>query len=450
MKTYKKYFYTIFFLGFASAFFIFWWAMDSLGVKVNAGQLNMYASKILIMTAVCLLGLEFSLATRLKAIERVFGGLDVLYKVHGQIGRYALVLILAHPILLSISYISNSSAFFRFYLPSTNITYNFGIFALWMFSLLVVLTIFIKMPYHLWKLSHRFMGLPILFVLIHVALTRSYISDFMPFKAWLYFWIGLAIVAYIYKLLFYKHLATGGRYVISQLRRLGDHTEAWLQPSGNQELPEFLPGRYVFLSVLNHSEITAEPHPYSISSIGDNNTLRLTIKALGDHSGKLQPLKTGDKVELKGPYGSFDINHPRATKTQIWLGGGVGVTPFLSMLQAEAKKVQASGSRVSGDTVVHFFYATKIEAEAVYDEEVSAYAAQLDNLKLHKHYSDAGGFMTGDWIIEQTGLTEQDLPHVSVLQCGPPAMMQALEKQLVAKGVAAERIIYEDFALKPN
>ena len=77
-------------------------------------------------------------------------------------------------------------------------------------------------------------------------------------------------------------------------------------------------------------------HPFTISSdwAGDGH-LRFLINALGAHTRDLfERLKVGDAVRVEGPYGrfTFEGSSPR----QIWIGGGIGVTPFMARLQALA------------------------------------------------------------------------------------------------------------------
>ncbi|MFP3643396.1 FAD-binding oxidoreductase [Paraburkholderia sp. SIMBA_054] len=79
------------------------------------------------------------------------------------------------------------------------------------------------------------------------------------------------------------------------------------------------------------------PHPFTISSSwhGDGR-LSFHIKGIGDYTSNLsQALKVGDLVTVGGPYGRFDFggNKPR----QIWIAGGIGITPFVARMQARVR-----------------------------------------------------------------------------------------------------------------
>ncbi len=430
----KKMLYIILVLVFSSAFFIWCWGIASLGVELDGVRINQYTSKVLIMTAVSLMALNFVLATRLKLIETVFGGLDKSYKVHSELGKYSFVLIMAHPILLSISAIG-SAAFANYYLPSSLVAYNLGLGALWLFVLLIAVSVLKLMPYHWWKLTHKLMGLPMILAFLHAIQIESYISPFLPFQIWVYGWFIIGILSYLYKEFIYP-LIQNKHYVVESVRLLGDITEYWLKPAREGKgINQPSAGKFVFVKITSNKEISSEEHPYSISAV-EGERIRISTKALGDHSRKMSALQAGDKAILRGQHGFFSASHPRSTQLQIWLAGGVGVTPFLGMLDSEHV----------GSQKVHMFYATKVESEAVYDEEASQKAAALPNVKLHKHYSDANGFMSAQWIMEQAGLKAEDLPGVSILQCGPPGMMKALEKQFLQLGALKKHIIYEEFS----
>nr|WP_246253992.1 hypothetical protein [Comamonas jiangduensis] len=84
------------------------------------------------------------------------------------------------------------------------------------------------------------------------------------------------------------------------------------------------------------------PHPFTIASAPDGyartddgrQLLRLVIKPLGDYTQTLHArLQPGQTVRIEGPYGHFD-GQGAARRVQVWIAGGVGITPFLALLQA--------------------------------------------------------------------------------------------------------------------
>ncbi|MFT6919241.1 MAG: putative ferric reductase [Cognaticolwellia sp.] len=80
------------------------------------------------------------------------------------------------------------------------------------------------------------------------------------------------------------------------------------------------------------------PHPFTISSAWNNDArIEFLIQGLGDYTKTLPSiLKAGDKVEIEGPYGEFDFSNGKPR--QIWVAGGIGITPFIARIEALAVK----------------------------------------------------------------------------------------------------------------
>lgn len=93
-------------------------------------------------------------------------------------------------------------------------------------------------------------------------------------------------------------------------------------------------GQFAFVRFRNNPE----QHPYTIASSPVNPLeLRFVIKALGDDTRHLvETLAPGVKAEVEGPYGCFDFEC--GLERQIWVAGGIGITPFLSRLTALAQQ----------------------------------------------------------------------------------------------------------------
>jgi len=134
---------------------------------------------------------------------------------------------------------------------------------------------------------------------------------------------------------------------------------------------------------------------------------------------------------VEGPYGSFSHqNVPRAR--QLWIAGGIGVTPFLSMARA-----LRDHDRVDVD----FYYCVEREEEAHFLDELRAIAARRRGFRVVLVPRDRDGLLN----VERLAAQQPDLRAADVLICGPPAMIESLRGQLVAAGVPAEQIHAEEF-----
>jgi ferredoxin-NADP reductase len=75
-----------------------------------------------------------------------------------------------------------------------------------------------------------------------------------------------------------------------------------------------------------------DPHPFSLSTAPDGQTLRITVRDLGKGSSRLLNLKPGTRVSFEGPYGLF-TETARTTEKIVLIGAGIGITPIRAMLE---------------------------------------------------------------------------------------------------------------------
>ena len=133
----------------------------------------------------------------------------------------------------------------------------------------------------------------------------------------------------------------------------------------NQKM-DYKPGQFVFIRFLlsGVKELPSEWHPFSISSAPGEDKLAISVKALGDYTNALPKLKQGCIVEIEGAYGKFTYTNFK-NRDQIWIAGGIGVTPFTSM----AKSLPDDGYSID------LYYSVKSETELV-DWEILSGIAQ--------------------------------------------------------------------------
>lgn len=130
------------------------------------------------------------------------------------------------------------------------------------------------------------------------------------------------------------------------------------------------PGQFVFAS--SAAGPSKEQHPFTISS-GPGAEVRFSIKASGDFTDALVsgvPLDSGIRIE--GPYGAF--NFRRGRQRQVWLAGGIGITPFLAM---------AADLDVGRE--VTLIWSIRDRSEAVYSGELEALSRDASGLTVVIH-----------------------------------------------------------------
>ncbi len=393
-------------------------------------------AKVLGIVGVSLFAWNLILSARISWIEKQFGGLDKLYKVHHVIGGLAFMAMLVHPLLLSIKYASLSLiAAYNFILPSLS---DLGLLAgkLVLSGMVVVLfiTFYIYVSHERFIWIHRLTGVLYIVAVYHFLFVAQ--SDVRQIPALLAYLVLLSTVAV--GLFAYRYFAGSvkprHRYAITNIADLGGAWELSMKPTAKRNMPHKA-GQFAFLTFVSQN-LPQQTHPFSVSAAEGEEGLRFVIKNLGDFTAELGKLKVGDKVFVEGPFGTFNYNNMPRTK-QVWIAGGIGITPFLAMART-LKQAAAPGIEA------YLFYSVADMSQAFGAQELQAIAAELKGvLSFTLHDSSKQGYLSAELVQKQV----PDVSGCEVMLCGPKGMMHALEEQFVAAGVGRKHIQYEEFSL---
>ncbi len=372
------------------------------------------------------------LSARLKLYDKLFLGLDNTYRAHHIIGCIAFILLLIHPMMLVMRYliVSPISAY-EFIKPNLASPYKIlGTLTLSAMMLIMFLVLYVNVRYNRFIMLQRILGALLFLGGIHALFVGG--SDINSLVGLQIYIIGLLLLAagvYIYRSIFHKGFHKFYDYKLDLATPKGDVTELCLSADGDSIIP--LPGQFAFVKFNTPGKL-GESHPFTISAPPQANKLRFSIKNLGDYSADVAKLQPGTTAKIDGPYGTFS-NVIIKKDRQVWIAGGIGITPFLAMAGA-----------LSGDQQVDLFYSTRTKGEAVYTAELQSLVRGKANLRLHLFTTEDQGFLTADYIFKAS----QNINNAAFLVCGPPGMMKAIRKQLKSKGVAGHNIHTEEFGLK--
>jgi predicted ferric reductase len=175
--------------------------------------------------------------------------------------------------------------------------------------------------------------------------------------------------------------------------------------------------------------------PYSLSAAPGRDRMRVTVKALGDHSRLVPLLLPGTRVMAEGPYGA--LTAARRTRRKVLLiAGGVGVTPLRSLLQ----------TLPGGPGDLTLVYRTGRDTDVVFRDELASIA---DRRGARVHILSGHRADLGHDPLSATALTHNvpDLRHHDVFVCGPAGMTGAVVRALQAAKVPRRQIHSERFEL---
>jgi predicted ferric reductase len=266
---------------------------------------------------------------------------------------------------------------------------------------------------------------------VHGALVDPVLHDSDVLRAAYFVVGGIGIAAYLYRELLARFFIPVHDYYVAAVSRPNETTiDVSLEPVHAPLV--FAPGQFVFLAFGGAG--AWQRHPFSVASAPSDRQLEVSIKAAGDYTRDLHDmLETGTPAKVTGPFGGFDYR--RGGQHQIWIAGGIGVTPFLSWIRALDDNF---------DRTVDFFYSVARESDALYRDEIEAAAKAHPTLRVRVIDSQQDRVITAEKAMQG----RRPGADVWVYMCGPPAMMTALADGFRRLEIPASRVRWEQFNIR--
>lgn len=411
---------------------IIWWVAKPASIELqNSQQILDAVAKITALTALSLLSVNIIISARIRFFDRIFFGLDNMYRTHHLTGAWVLIFVLVHSALLTLKYslISLPSGY-QFLKPSTNIPMLAGEIAVLVLAGLIVLIMYFRVRYEWLIICMRVLGAVIFIGGYHALfVSGSDLRSITPLYAYMLALGGLAASLYLWRSVFRRRLHRPYEYVIDQVIPHSAITEVWLSPTG-AALQRFA-GQFVYSNFLSKS-VSTETHPFTISSGSNDRRIRFCIKNIGDYTATVSNLTPGEAVKLEGPYGRFSFTKAHQLH-QVWVAGGIGITPFLAMARSLDQSLHYH---------INLYYIIRTEAEAVFLSELENISKQHPHFKVLPIFTQLQGRPKATDLMAGTRLKYTD-----VLLCGPPLMMKRFRMQLMSAGVPRRHIYTEEFEL---
>lgn len=398
----------------------------------------------LIMVGYVMTLLQFLLSGRFEWLSGRIG-IDRTMRFHQVTSWAILVFIVTHPLLYiaPILYPISTDALATLARMFASQHFRTGVVAWLLMVLLVPIAIFrdrIPIRYELWRLSHGLFAIAIaVFGTHHTLRVGSYSGN-----QWLAaFWIVATILALLAMLQIYvlkPLLQLREPYRVVSNRKVAHRMWEIIVEPARGEAMRFAPGQFVWLN-LGHLTFSLTEHPFSISSAPvDRPRIAFTIKESGDFTNRIGTIAVGTRAYLDGPHGNFTLKG-RTAKGVAFIAGGVGFAPIIGILR-----------QLTADRYPHplrLLYGNRIETQILYRDEIETLKDSLD-FEAHYVLSEpppgwagavgdlspqvVGGFLdaigAGNWLY---------------FVCGPPAMMDSVERALRDRGVSRHHIVSERF-----
>lgn len=386
-----------------------------------------YAGEIIGSLVIVLMSCSLFLAARPKWAEPYFGGLDRMYGTHRRCSTSAFYLLFAHILTVPISYgkLPPGSYLALIAFP--------GIVIIVLVTIAPRIAFLNKLTggsYNGWRKLHRLIGIFFILGYLHSLLVGALAAVSIQGK-WLLLFFIFGTGSYLYTEILGRFLKKALPYKVETVNHHTNSTTEIVMRPINRAIP--IPRAGQFLFVKFKAPGLDEPHPFTISSAPHEDRLRVTVKASGNFTRHLfSNLRAGMEAMIEGPYGMFD--YKTGGPKQIWLAGGIGVTPFLSFIR------DLEMSQLDRD--VNFYYIVRHREEVVFMEEIKAATKNHPRLKTHIHFTSIQGPLTIETMVNNAS---SNLADHHVYMCCPLPMMIAFQKKFLEARLLAGNIHYEEF-----
>lgn len=412
------------------------------GLPAGAAPLWVFRAELLKLSgllAVGLMSLIMVLATRPVWLEKPLGGMDRIYQTHKWAGILAGIAVLIHwgadeagglikGLIGSGGKVSREHGS-ELYESLLDLGKEMGEWALYPLLILIALTLLKRFPFKPWRVLHR--AMPVLYLMgaLHGLMLAPLTWWQQP--------VGWALAL----------LVAAGSWgaVLSLLGRIGKRRQyrgeilqveepapglTRLTCRIEPRWPGHRPGQFAFLTLHDREG----SHPFTIASAPrEDGSLCFAIKALGDYTRDLASrLEAGQHVTVEGPYGCFDF---QGEKPQVWIAGGVGVTPFLAGLEALH---HAPGTAVS------LHYCCRDSRNDPFVPQLQRLCADLPGVRLHIHDTPREGPLT----VARLAQLEPGLAGSDIWFCGPAGFARSLKQGLRTQGLDQVCLHQEAFEMR--
>jgi predicted ferric reductase len=376
------------------------------------------------------------LVSRIPVIERVLGQ-DGLLRWHRRLAPWPISLLVAHAVFITVGYAQaarsglwrEAGTLLTRYPYVLIATIGLGIMCL--IGTISIRAIRSRLSRETWWLVHLYMYLALALSFAHViVLGPSFVGHPLTRAVWSLAWAGTAglVLAYRFGLPVVRSLRH--RLVVAEVRPEGPGVVSVICSGRHLDKLPVAGGQFMLWRFLTRGSWW-QAHPYSLSALPQPPYLRLTVKAVGDHSASLARLRPGTPVMVEGPYGAF-TRHAQVQPKAVLMAAGIGVTALRSLLEDLPRNCSP----------IVLLRASR-PADLVLGKEVS---------QLVQHRRGQLHTLVGSR--EEAGIDERslrrlvpDLDRRDIFVCGPEGFVTGIVDLVKRLGVPDEAIHHEAFAL---
>jgi predicted ferric reductase len=400
------------------------------------GGLLTYAGSLTGMIGTYLALIMVLLVSRIPFVERV-AGQDGLLRLHRAVAPWPISLLAAHALLLTLGYAeaARAGAWHEAGVLLTRypdvLTATIGLGLMCLIGIISVRAVRRRLRRETWWLIHLWMYLALAISFAHViVLGPAFVGHPLTRVVWSVAWAATAGLVLCYRFGLPLVRSLRHRLTVIEVRPEGPGVVSVICSGRHLERLAVSGGQFFCWRFLTRG-MWWQAHPYSLSALPQPPYLRLTVKAVGDHSAGLASIRPGTPIAIEGPYGAF-TRYAQCRPRALLVAAGIGVTALRSLLE--------DLPRSSAPVVL---LRASQPADLVLGTEVR---------ELVKHRRGTIHELVGSR--EEAAIDEVSLPRLvpdlaqrDVYVCGPEGFVASIVDTARNLGIPDEAIHHEAFAL---
>lgn len=354
-----------------------------------------------------------------------FWGLDRIIKFQRKFSFFVAIWILLHPVFFMLS----RKTVWYYLIPDLSVLpLALGIVSLYVFVVVMISSqVYKRISYDMWQYIHILTYVLFFSTLYHAIYWGSDVDILMPYYLFMTFLVGVGIAYRTY----YKIRERANVYIVERISP-ETHNSFTLDIATKKPF-SFSAGQFCFLR-LDRDNLHAR-HPFTIAS-APGEPLRFTIKEAGRFTRVLKSLPPGSPINVDGPFGIFI---PPDKGKLVLIAGGVGITPFMSVLRDRIRR------NIQQPTTL--LYGVKTDQDIIFQQEIDAmHEPWFSKVYVLENPSEKAPTHDRGHITKKTIATHvSDIGNSLFYICGPEKMKRSVQKNLSVLGVPRKHIFVEEF-----
>ncbi|MCD9879341.1 ferredoxin reductase family protein [Streptomyces guryensis] len=418
----------------AAAVVALWWT-DTGSVVGAAGWLT-GAGRIAGLLCGYACAVLVGLMARVPLLERRIGS-DRVARWHAMAGRYTVCLLVAHIVLILLGYAAQDRA--SVWHETLTVVLDYPDMLKAAFGTLILFAVGItsaraarrRLSYEFWYYVHLLTYVAVFLAFFHqLTLGNEFNGHAGATAAWYALYLGVAALVVWFRLLAPVRLNLRHRMRVQSVHKEAPGVYSVVVHGRRLDEMGARAGQFFRWRFLGEGMGWAST-PYSLSAPPRRDVLRITVKALGDHSAAVSLLRPGTRVWAEGPYGSMTEDRQTSPKSLL-IAAGVGITPMRALFET-----------LPGE--VTLLYRARTAEDLALGGELEAIARWRGAKVLYALNGPDGRRPT--FTAQSLRASFPDLAGHDVYICGPHGFARELYEALRTAGVPDRRIHHESFEL---